>query len=133
MRIMMVATLILGLAQPVAAKPALRDVPSVDDGLFAVGVADIIRKGCPDISARLFRAVQYLRSLEAQARSLGYTNDEIDAHLDSDEEKERLRARSRVYFEQHGVNAGDTASLCTLGRKEIAAGSAIGKLLRARN
>jgi hypothetical protein len=119
-------------AGAVAAKPMLRDVKSVDDAVFDVAVADRIRKQCPDISARVFKALTLYQSLRAQARSLGFTDEEIDAYGDSDEEKARMRAKGEAYFRAHGVVASDPQSYCALGRKEIQKGSRIGSLLREK-
>ena len=120
------------IATSVAAKPPLREVPQIDDALLDLGIADIIRKECPDISARMLKAVGYLRGLHKQAKALGYTDDEIDAYTDSDAEKDRMRARGAAYFKTKGVDTSDPQSYCRLGKEEIAKGSRIGSLLRAR-
>ncbi|MGB7242159.1 MAG: DUF5333 domain-containing protein [Sulfitobacter sp.] len=133
MRNVMSVTVILALmALPVLAKPALRDVAVIDNGLLAVGVADRIRKNCPDISARMFKALRYVRSLEAQARAMGYSKDEIRAYTDSNAEKARMKARGAAYFKANGVIEGDAQTYCTLGRAEIEKSSQIGALLRVK-
>lgn len=128
------ATLAFGLvvfaAGAVAGKPALRDVPEIDDALFAVGLAHTIRKECPEIEARLFRAIGFLRDLERDARSRGYTEDEIRTHLKSDAEKRRLRARAAEYMKARGYGQ-TTQGYCALGAAEIAQKSETGTLLRA--
>lgn len=133
MRVMMAAAMTLAMAAPAAAKPALRDVPEIDNGLFIVGAAHVIREACPDISARMFRGIAYLRNLQRRAYELGYSDAEIEAHMDSDVEKERMRKRGGVYFEQRGASMDDAASMCAVGREEIAKDSAIGRLLRVTN
>ncbi|TMM54943.1 DUF5333 domain-containing protein [Sulfitobacter sabulilitoris] len=115
-----------------AAKPPLRDVPQVDNGLFAVAVANEIRKTCPDISARMFTAWRFAQSLEAKAKAMGYTDAEIEAHLDSDAEKARMKARGAAYFKANGVSRGDPQGMCALGRAEIQKSSQIGALLKAK-
>lgn len=122
----LVAVLAVGA---VAAKPALRDVPDIDNGLFVVGLAHEIRKNCPSIDARLFKAFGVLRGLEREARDLGYTEDEIRTHLKSKSEKKRLRARAAKYMESQGFGQ-DKAGYCALGEAEIARNSEIGALLR---
>lgn len=131
-RVMVAAALILSLAGTATAKPALRDVPVIDNGLFAVGLADEIRRKCPDISARFFRAFGFLRELEQKAEAHGYTEAEVEAHLNSDVEKDRLRARAAKYMEEQGFTQ-DTAGYCALGRSEIARNSQTGALLRVSN
>ncbi|WP_300031283.1 DUF5333 domain-containing protein [uncultured Roseobacter sp.] len=128
-RLMLAGAMILGLSAPLAARPALRDVPVIDDGLYAVGLADTVRKACPEISARFFRALGFLQDLRAEAESRGYTRAEVEAHLNSDAEKNRLRARAAQQMNELGF-AQDTAGYCAMGRHEIASGSAAGRLLR---
>lgn len=115
-----------------AANPPLRDVAYVDDGLFHVAVADVIRKGCGDIDPRIFKAISVLRDLKNHASSLGYSDAEIDAFVDSDVEKDRMRARGAKLFKSRGVNPEIPDDLCRMGREEIAQKSAIGVLLRAK-
>lgn len=120
------------LAHPVTAQPALRDVASIDNALFDLGVADIIRKQCPDVSARMVRALRYARNLQKQARALGYSDAQIDAYLDSDADKARLRRKAASYFKANGVDTSDPQSYCALGRAEIQKSSRIGSLLKAK-
>nr|WP_299963050.1 DUF5333 domain-containing protein [uncultured Roseobacter sp.] len=117
------------LAGSVAANPPLREVKAIDDGLFAIGLADQIRKNCPDIQARLLRALGALQDLNNEAKALGYSKAEIDAHVDSDAEKERLRARGKAYMAELGLEQ-DAAGYCALGHKEIDRSSTVGVLLR---
>lgn len=126
---LMTATL---LATPVAAKPALRDVPAIDDALLYLGIADRIRKECPDISARMFRALGYLNDIQSTAKSLGYSDAEIDAYRKSDAEKARMKARGAAYLKANGVDTSNPQSYCALGRAEIQKSSQIGSLLRAK-
>lgn len=120
------------LASPVLAKQPLNQVAAIDDALFDLGIADRIRKNCPTISARLFRALALVRELEQQARDLGYTQAEIDAYIDSDADKDRLRAKAVVFFEARGVDTSDPQSYCALGLEEIQKESRIGSVLRAK-
>lgn len=128
------ALLAILMALPVAAqaKPAIRDVPKIDEGLFTIGLANEIRKTCPAISARMLTALAALNDLQQTAREMGYTKAEVEAYLDSEAEKERMRARKRAYFEQKGL-ATDVAGHCTLGEMEIAGGTPVGRLLRMDN
>ncbi|MCV3272467.1 DUF5333 domain-containing protein [Roseobacter sinensis] len=112
------------------AKPPLREVKPIDDGLFAIGLADQIRKNCPEISARILPALSALQNLSQQAKDMGYTQAEIDAHVDSDVEKDRLRARAQQYMASKDLTM-DQAGYCALGKEEIARNSTVGVLLRA--
>ncbi|GGX57118.1 NADH dehydrogenase subunit E [Tateyamaria omphalii] len=127
----MTMALILSLTAGIAsAKPHLRDVPEIDGTILAVGIADEIRKNCPDISARLLRAYSVVNGLKARARTLGYSDEEIDAYRKSDTEKARLKAKRAEYLRSAGVTPGQSASYCAVGRQEIEKGGQIGALLR---
>ncbi|WP_415920884.1 DUF5333 domain-containing protein [Tateyamaria sp. SN6-1] len=117
-------------ASTASAKPPLRDVPEIDRTILAVGIADEIRKNCPDISARLIRALSVVNGLKGTARDLGYTDDEIDAYRKSDVEKARLKAERDRYLAAAGVRTGAPDTYCALGRVEIEKGGQIGALLR---
>lgn len=132
-RMMITAAIGLALlAAPVAAKPPLRDVPAIDDALLDLGIADRIRKNCPDISARMLTAIGYLYGLKDKARDLGYSDAEIEAYVDSDAEKARMKARGAAFFKARGVDTSDPQSYCALGRAEIQKSSRIGSLLKAK-
>ncbi|QBF31345.1 hypothetical protein CFI11_08950 [Thalassococcus sp. S3] len=115
-----------------AAKPPLRDVARIDDGLLYVALANEIRKGCDAISPRFGRALSTLRAIQQHALDLGYSQAEIDAYTNSDTEKDRMRARGARYYAANGVDPTKPDDLCALGRAEIARNSAIGVLLRAK-
>ena len=133
MRIILTTALSVAiLASPVAAKPPLRDVPEIDDALLDLGIADIIRKQCPTISARMLKAIGYVRNLNNKALQMGYSEAEIEAYTDSDIEKDRMRARGAAFFKAKGVDTSDPQSYCALGNAEIQKGSRIGSLLRAK-
>lgn len=128
---LIMTTLAVSSASAVA-KPHLRDVKSINDGLLAVGIADKIRKSCPSIRARMFRALNYMNALENSAVEMGYTKAEIKAYVKDDAEKAKMRARGEAYLASHGVIKSDPETYCAQGRVEIANKSQIGALLRAR-
>ncbi|MEP1766430.1 MAG: DUF5333 domain-containing protein [Sulfitobacter sp.] len=133
MRHLFLVLSIVGLsAGAVQAKQKLRDVKLVDDAVFDVAVADKIRKECPDISARVLKALTLYRSVRSHARSLGFSDDEIEAYGDSDVEKARMRKKGEAYLHARGVVASDPQSYCAVGRKEIQKSSRIGSLLREK-
>lgn len=114
-----------------AAKPPLRDVAEIDNGVFYIAVANEIRDYCGSISARMFRALSTINQLKSRANSLGYSDDEIQAYLDSDAEKARMRAKGNAFLASRGVTYDKPETFCALGRAEIERNSAIGVLLRA--
>ena len=131
--------LLIGLAAPAAAaqsqaevNAALRGNAVIYNGLFAIAVADQVRRNCDSVDARMVRAITFARSLERQARSLGFAEPQIRAFIDSREEKDRMRAHVQRYFAEQGVREGVPETYCALGRAEIARGTQAGALLRTR-
>lgn len=121
---------IAGLAGAASAKPALKDVAAVREGIIATGMAYEITHKCSSISPRYFRAIGYLNTLKSHATSLGYTDSEIDAYTDDKTEENRLKGIARSRLADLGAVEGDAASFCTVGRAEIAKNSVIGQLMR---
>lgn len=133
MRMSLILTLAASLTATAAdARPPLRDVPVLDDGLLAIGLADEIRNTCDEIDARMLTAFIRIQELKSKARSLGYSDKEIEDYVTSKDEKARMRARGEAYLLANGVTLGDKSGYCWLGKQEIAKGSAIGTLLKAR-
>lgn len=127
--------LALALAANAAAASAdagLRNEADINEGLLIMAVADKIRRECGSIGGRLFRAQSFANDLEKAAMKRGYTQAEIDAYINNDREKQRVRERRNAYFQSRGASNLDAESLCVLGRAEIAQGSLIGHLLRAK-
>lgn len=120
----------LGLAGAALAKPPLREVAKIDDGLMAIAIADEIRKTCQGIDARMLRALSTINDLRSDAKAMGYTRDEIDDYVTSKAEKKRMRAKASRFLASKGVEEGDRSALCAFAKREIKAGSAIGRLLR---
>ncbi len=132
---LLAAVMAAGLGASVSAasaRPHLREVAEINHGLFAVAIAREIKDYCPTIHARYFRAFNFLSSLKRKARDMGYSDAEIEAYVDNDEEKARLRARGEAYLAAKGVSYDDPQSFCALGREEINKSSQIGVLLRAK-
>ncbi|SDW19988.1 hypothetical protein SAMN05444358_101197 [Ruegeria halocynthiae] len=113
------------------AKPPLRDVKEIDNELYYIAIANEISKHCPSISGRRLKAIGVIWGLKSKANNLGYSDTEIRAYVDSDAEKDRMRAKGKDYLAQNGVSYDNPESFCTLGRKEIERNSAIGVYLRA--
>ena len=131
----MIAVLVSGISVvafsgSLSAKPALKDVDHVREGIIATGMAYEISEKCGRISPRYFRAIGFLNSLRSHARNLGYSEAEIEAYIDDSNEKNRLEAVARDRLATRGVVVGSEETYCAVGRAEIQAGSAVGRLLR---
>ncbi|RFP89734.1 hypothetical protein DZK27_04500 [Rhodobacteraceae bacterium 63075] len=133
MRVFTAVLMMAGVfASAAMAKPALRDVAEIDDQMLRVGLALEISEQCDEIEARTLKGLSFLWSVKRRANALGYTNDEINAYRKSDEEKARIRARGEAYVKSKGLDPTSAADLCKLGKAEIAEGSVIGSLLKAK-
>lgn len=119
-------------ATPVAALQPLHEDARVVNGFYVIGFADEIRKRCESIEPRIFRAYSYLRALERYARDAGYTSEDIDNLRDNKTEKEKLKARINADLAKRGATPDTPEGYCTVGREEIAKGSAAGRLLKVK-
>ncbi|WP_050602766.1 DUF5333 domain-containing protein [Ruegeria sp. 6PALISEP08] len=121
------------MAVPVAAeaKPPLRDVKEIDNELYYIAIANEISEFCPSISGRRLKAISVMWGLRSKANELGYSDTEIRSYVESDAEKDRMRAKGEAYLTSNGVSYENPTTFCTLGQKEIQRNSAIGVYLRA--
>ncbi|WP_170478967.1 DUF5333 domain-containing protein [Ruegeria arenilitoris] len=133
MSILKMLPLIIAASVPVAAeaKPPLREVKEIDNELYYIAVANEISEYCESISGRRLKAIGVMWGLKSKANSLGYSDQEIRAYVESDSEKDRMRAKGEAYLAQNGVSYDNPKTFCSLGRKEIERNSAIGVYLRA--
>lgn len=126
------AFVMIGLATPAAALQPLHENPTVLNGFYVIGFADVVRKKCPTIEPRIFRAIGYLRSLERYAKNAGYTSQQIDELADNKAEKTKLRQKILADMAKRGATPETPEGYCTVGLEEIAKGSAAGRLLKAK-
>jgi len=120
------------LAAPAAALPPLSQERHINDSLVQARVADLLRRGCPDLDARIIRAFSEARKLKRYAQDQGYSDAEIDAFLDSKSERRRIYAEADRYMVANGVVNGQPETFCRLGQQEIARKTIAGSLLVAR-
>ena len=118
-------------ASAATALPPLSENERVRAEFLAAAVGDEIRKNCPTISARFWRVYRRAGQLEDYARSLGYSDAEIDAIREDAAAKAQLKAMRDAYLQKAGVTKGDPDSYCRLGLAEIEKNSLTGYLLRA--
>lgn len=134
-RLLTVLAVVVALASPAAAssdRPDLADNKHLNDTLFAILVADEIRKQCDSLSGRVLKGIGMLWGIVQDAKELGYTEDEINAYRNSDEAKAVLRARGDAMMADKNVSYDDPQTFCQWGREEIANETLIGSLLRAK-
>lgn len=126
------AVLGLSLVLPSHAANGLAGEKDINNGLLIAAVAEKIQRECGSIGGRLIRGRAYLNNLKDMATERGYSDAEVEAYIDNDVEKAKMRARRNAYFQSKGASNLDPDSLCVLGHAEIAKQSQIGQLLRAK-
>lgn len=120
------------MVQAAQAKQPLREVAEVEQAILVIGQADAIRRNCPAIEPRRLKVVFFILSLENRAKAMGYSKDEIDAYIDSDTDKARLKIKAASLLAAKGVDTSDPQSYCAVGISEIQKSSQIGALLKAK-
>ena len=109
----------------------LRNDDRLHNGLLVITIGRHIETTCPSIDRRDLAANAFLLGLATHAMGLGYSRAEVTAYVEDDVEQARYIGLARQYFAQRGVtDDADVEGACRVGRDEIAAGSAIGRLLR---
>ena len=104
-------------------------VERVWEELIDTALAYEIGERCESLDSRKLQGLAFLLSLQAYARGLGYSQDQIDAFIDDDAEKDRLEAEARARLREMGGVDGEWETYCEVGRHEIAAGTQVGRLL----
>lgn len=124
--------LALLVSQPARADQwdALRDDPTISEGLISFAIARHIHNRCPSISARQLRAIGFVNSLISNATELGYTRSEIEEFVFDEAEQQRVRAIADERLLARGASADLIEGYCVVGQEEMAANSQIGRLLR---
>ncbi len=120
------------LAGPAAALPPLSQERHINESLVQARVADMLRRGCPSLDARIIRAFGEARKLKRYALDQGYSEAQIDAFLDSRDERRRIYAEADRYMTANGVVSGQPETFCRLGQQEIERKTIAGSLLVAR-
>jgi uncharacterized protein (DUF849 family) len=104
---------------------------AVESFIIAVATADVIGDRCGAAGIRKgFSSVDAL--VDSYTRNLvraGYSEEELVRAVDG-LSYDRVGEKAVARLKSQGVREGDTASLCRYGVNEIAAGSAVGRLLR---
>jgi len=129
--IALLAATLSASAVAASANPSLRDVPEIENIIFAAAIAHEISEKCPSIKARKMKALGMAWKLRSRANNLGYSDAEIRAYVESDSEKTRMRSKGESFLKANGVDYGNPQTFCTYGHAEIAKSSAVGALLKA--
>lgn len=110
----------------------MREDNRLHSELLAASMAYIITERCLNMRLRKFRIFNKAYSLRKHAQSLGYTNSEVVAYVESKAEQERFRTIATSKLEELGAVKDNDTSFCTVGRAEIDKGSLAGSFLYGR-
>lgn len=125
-----VAIAIPVLASASSAQTPLRDNDAVNNRLVVAGIVRRIHKRCPSITYRKMRSYFFLRSIYDLAQDQGYSENEIEAYIDDEDEEARLYTFVDSWLSNRGAVTGNAESYCAIGRAEMTAESQIGNYLR---
>lgn len=131
-----IVALILALTIPLTTfadtrVPMSKD-PVLEAGLEIVAEGHILRKYCDKISLRLFRGISLMMSLKSRARTLGYSEAEMQAYFDDKAQKKRVEDKAMAALVALGANVGRPESFCEVARKQIEADQGFGHYLTIR-
>jgi hypothetical protein len=118
-------------AAAAAELPPLREVKEIDQNMLWAGLAVEVGDECPTIEVKKIKGLSFLWGLKNQASSMGYSDDEIRAYVESDKEEARIRHLGEDYVRRAGFDPKTPEGLCAFGEAEIAKGTRIGSFLRS--
>jgi len=118
---------------PIAnAKPLLIENENIWHELLQISVASKISEKCTSIEARKIKGLFALLQIKSVAKELGYTDNEINEFVSSEENKKKLKNETDVYLLNNGVDLNNVKTVCLFGLSEIDQETTIGSLLRIK-
>ena len=118
---------------PIAnAKSLLIDNENIWHELLQISVANKISEECTSIDARKIKGLFALLQIKSVAKELGYTDNEINEFVSSEENKKKLKNETDIYLLDNGVDLNNVKIICLFGHREIDQETTIGSLLRIK-
>jgi len=118
---------------PIAnAKYLLIENENIWHELLQISVASKISEKCTSIEARKIKGLFALLQIKSVAKELGYTDNEINEFVSSEENKKKLKNETDVYLLDNGVDLNNVKTVCLFGLSEIDQETTIGSLLRIK-
>jgi len=118
---------------PIAnAKSLLIENENIWHELLQISVASKISEECTSIEARKIKGLFALLQIKSVAKELGYTDNEINEFVSSEENKKKLKNETDVYLLDNGVDLNNVKTVCLFGQSEIDQETTIGSLLRIK-
>ena len=114
------------------AKSLLIDNENIWHELLQISVANKISEECTSIDARKIKGLFALLQIKSVAKELGYTDNEINEFVSSEENKKKLKNETDIYLLDNGVDLNNVKIICLFGHREIDQETTIGSLLRIK-
>jgi len=114
------------------AKSLLIENENIWHELLQISVASKISEKCTSIEARKIKGLFVLLQIKSVAKELGYTDNEINEFVSSEENKKKLKNETDVYLLDNGVDLNNVKTVCLFGQSEIDQETTIGSLLRIK-
>ena len=114
------------------AKSLLIENENIWHELLQISVASKISEKCTSIEARKIKGLFALLEIKSVAKELGYTDNEINEFVSSEENKKKLKNETDVYLLDNGVDLNNVKTVCLFGLSEIDQETTIGSLLRIK-
>ena len=114
------------------AKSLLIENENIWHELLQISVASKISEECTSIEARKIKGLFALLQIKSVAKELGYTDNEINEFVSSEENKKKLKNETDVYLLDNGVDLNNVKTVCLFGLSEIDQETTIGSLLRIK-
>ncbi|WP_159808261.1 DUF5333 domain-containing protein [Litoreibacter roseus] len=128
---MILAAALVASTASADARTRLQDDATIDNGLKIVAIGKMLTDKCSAIEPRRIKAFGFALSLQQRAKGLGYSDAEIDAYLDNDTEKKRIKSAARAYLRARGADFKKPETFCAVGKAEISNETKVGQYLRA--
>ena len=118
---------------PIAnAKSLLINNENIWHELLQISVANKISEECTSIDARKIKGLFALLQIKSVAKELGYTDNEINEFVSSEENKKKLKNETDIYLLDNGVDLNNVKIICLFGHSEMDQETTIGSLLRIK-
>ena len=114
------------------AKSLLIDNENIWHELLQISVANKISEECTSIDARKIKGLFALLQIKSVAKELGYTDNEINEFVSSEENKKKLKNETDIYLLDNGVDLNNVKIICLFGHSEMDQETTIGSLLRIK-
>ena len=101
----------------------------VYDFAFTASVAELLADECPSTRFDRPAATKQMKSISDGLKAKGYNQSDF-RHLSKNLPRKRVQDDLIQYIQKNGLVIGEPSTFCTVARREIASGTAVGALLK---